>query len=75
MNGRFRAVKGPYAGTWVFGTVVNNGAGGITDGGAMLVKYHGAIEVICEGGDALKGMMNICIVEHMNRKCMTANRS
>ena len=35
---RCEAVEGPYAGMWIFGAVVNNGAGGIANCSTMLVK-------------------------------------
>ena len=38
IDARCRGIEGPYAGSWVFGAVINDGAGGITDGSAMLVK-------------------------------------
>ena len=56
----------------VFGAVINNGAGGIRDGSAMFVEGDRAVQVVCECGDALQGMMKLSIVENADREHMVA---
>ena len=58
----------------IFGAVINNGAGGITDGSAILVKCYGAIEIVGEGSNALKRMVKIWVLKNMERKRVIANR-
>ena len=61
-----KAVEGPYAGSCLFGTGINDGAGSIENGSAVFVKMYGAAKVVGESCNALQGVVKVWVVEHVN---------
>ena len=53
IGGRCRAIKSPYPCVDILGAVIEDGAGGITNGSAILVKCYGAVKIVCKCCDAL----------------------
>ena len=46
-------IKSPYPCVDILGAVIEDGAGGITNGSAILVKCYGAVKIVCKCCDAL----------------------